>query len=182
MEEFGLKRGSNGLEIYVMCEIPSNVILAEEFAKIFDGFSIGSNDLTQLTLGIDRDSDIVNNLFDERNEAAKWMIATAIQKAKKANVKILNYAVGNKNGMIDINISNLSDSSSLLFPTKLQLKTFPGTFIVQKSSARIKKLKNFTANIKKPIFLKIDVQGYELEVLKGSNLRHIKYISRRFLC
>ena len=88
MEEFGLKRGGEGLEIYVMCEIPSNVILAEEFAKIFDGFSIGSNDLTQLTLGIDRDSTIVSSLFDERNAAAKWMIATAIQKAKKAHVKI----------------------------------------------------------------------------------------------
>ena len=88
MEEFGLKRGDQGLEIYVMCEIPSNVILAEEFAKIFDGFSIGSNDLTQLTLGIDRDSTIVSSLFDERNAAAKWMIATAIQKAKKAHVKI----------------------------------------------------------------------------------------------
>ncbi len=88
MDEFGLKRGERGLEIYVMCEIPSNVILAEQFAKIFDGFSIGSNDLTQLTLGIDRDSDIVNNLFDERNEAPKWMIATAIRKAKEAHVKI----------------------------------------------------------------------------------------------
>jgi pyruvate,water dikinase len=88
MEEFGLKRGLNELEIYVMCEIPSNVILAEEFAKIFDGFSIGSNDLTQLTLGIDRDSAIVNALFDERNEAAKWMISTAIRRAKKAGVKI----------------------------------------------------------------------------------------------
>ncbi len=88
MEEFGLKRGDKGLEIYVMCEIPSNVILAEEFAKIFDGFSIGSNDLTQLTLGIDRDSTIVSSLFNERNEAAKWMIGTAIRKAKQANVKI----------------------------------------------------------------------------------------------
>ena len=88
MQEFGLKRGDNGLEIYVMCEIPSNVILAEEFAKIFDGFSIGSNDLTQLTLGIDRDSTIVSSLFDERNEAAKWMIVTAIRKAKQAHVKI----------------------------------------------------------------------------------------------
>ena len=88
MEEFGLKRGLDGLQIYVMCEIPSNVILAEEFAGIFDGFSIGSNDLTQLTLGIDRDSAIVNALFDERNEAAKWMISTAIRKAKKAGVKI----------------------------------------------------------------------------------------------
>jgi pyruvate,water dikinase len=71
-----------------MCEIPSNVILAEKFAEIFDGFSIGSNDLTQLTLGIDRDSAIINSLFDERNEAAKWMITTAIKKAKKANAKI----------------------------------------------------------------------------------------------
>ena len=88
MQEFGLKRGDTGLEIYVMCEIPSNVILAEEFAKVFDGFSIGSNDLTQLTLGIDRDSTIVSSLFDERNEAAKWMIATAIHKAKQAHVKI----------------------------------------------------------------------------------------------
>ncbi len=88
MEEYGLKRGENDLEIYMMVEIPSNVILAEEFAKVFDGFSIGSNDLTQLTLGLDRDSTIVADLFDERNEAAKWMFATAIRKAKKAGVKI----------------------------------------------------------------------------------------------
>lgn len=88
MQEHGLVRGQNGLEIYVMVEIPSNVILAEEFARLFDGFSIGSNDLTQLTLGIDRDSAIVSDIFNERNAAAKWMIATAIQKAKAAGVKI----------------------------------------------------------------------------------------------
>jgi len=88
MDDFGLRRGEYGLEIYVMVEIPSNVILAEEFAKIFDGFSIGSNDLTQLTLGIDRDSTIVSSLFDERNDAAKWMISTAIRKAKKTHTKI----------------------------------------------------------------------------------------------
>lgn len=88
MEEYGLRRGDHGLEIYVMCEIPSNVIQAEEFAEIFDGFSIGSNDLTQLTLGIDRDSNIVNALFDERHTAARWMVATAIQKARKAGAKI----------------------------------------------------------------------------------------------
>jgi pyruvate, water dikinase len=88
MEELGLKRGTNGLEIYVMIEIPSNVILAEEFAEIFDGFSIGSNDLTQLTLGIDRDSAIIADLFDERNKAAMWMIATTIKKAKKSGVRI----------------------------------------------------------------------------------------------
>lgn len=88
MEKFGLKRGANGLEIYVMTEIPSNVVLTEKFATIFDGFSIGSNDLTQLTLGIDRDSSVVSDLFDERNEAAKWMIATAIRQAKQAGAKI----------------------------------------------------------------------------------------------
>jgi pyruvate,water dikinase len=88
MSEYGLKRGENGLEIYVMAEIPSNVILAEEFSKVFDGFSIGSNDLTQLTLGIDRDSAIISDLFNERNAAAMWMISTVIQKAKLAGVKI----------------------------------------------------------------------------------------------
>lgn len=88
MESFGLKRGENGLEIYMMTEIPSNVILAEEFAKYFDGFSIGSNDLTQLTLGIDRDSSIISEIFDERNEAAKRMIAEVIRKAKAAHRKI----------------------------------------------------------------------------------------------
>ena len=88
MEDFGLKQGDNGLEIYVMIEIPSNVILAEKFAKVFDGFSIGSNDLTQLTLGIDRDSAIVSNLFDENNEAVKWMLQRVIQTAKKCGVNI----------------------------------------------------------------------------------------------
>ena len=88
MENYGLTRGENGLEIYMMIEIPSNVILAEEFAKIFDGFSIGSNDLTQLTLGIDRDSSIISDIFDERNAAPMWMIKTAIQKAKKTGTKI----------------------------------------------------------------------------------------------
>ena len=88
MEENGLKRGENGLEIYTMVEIPSNVILAEEFAQIFDGFSIGSNDLTQLTLGIDRDSEIMGGLFDENDPAAKKMISMAISSAKKTETKI----------------------------------------------------------------------------------------------
>ena len=88
MAENGLKRGENGLEIYVMAEIPSNVILAEEFAKVFDGFSIGSNDLTQLTLGVDRDSDLIRHLFDENNASVRNMIATVIQKARGAGVKI----------------------------------------------------------------------------------------------
>jgi pyruvate, water dikinase len=71
MESHGLKRGERGLEVYVMCEIPSNVILADEFAEIFDGFSIGSNDLTQLVLGVDRDSEIVAHVFDERNPRSR---------------------------------------------------------------------------------------------------------------
>jgi len=88
MAENGLKRGENGLQVYMMCEIPSNVILAEQFARRFDGFSIGSNDLTQLTLGIDRDSDLLADLFDERNEAVKRMIVQAIAKAHEAGIKI----------------------------------------------------------------------------------------------
>lgn len=81
MVENGLKRGQDGLEVYVMCEIPSNVILGKEFADIFDGFSIGTNDLTQLTLGVDRDSELVSHVYDERNKAVKDMVREIIQKA-----------------------------------------------------------------------------------------------------
>lgn len=79
----GLRQGENGLKIIMMCEVPSNALLAEEFLDIFDGFSIGSNDMTQLTLGLDRDSSIVANLFDERNPAVKKMLSMAIAAAKK---------------------------------------------------------------------------------------------------
>ena len=88
MKRFGLKRGDNGLEIYVMAEIPSNIILARKFAQLFDGFSIGSNDLTQLTLGLDRDSEIVSHLFDENNEAVRILIKTLIEEAHKQGVKV----------------------------------------------------------------------------------------------
>jgi len=88
METHGLKRGVNALELYVMCEIPSNVVLAEEFAEIFDGFSIGSNDLTQLILGVDRDSEIVAPIFDERNAAVKKMIAQVIRTCRANGRKI----------------------------------------------------------------------------------------------
>ena len=84
----GLYQGQDGLEIYMMVEIPSNVILADEFAKIFNGFSIGSNDLTQLTLGIDRDSVLINHLFDEENPAVKSLIRDAIRAAKRNNIKV----------------------------------------------------------------------------------------------
>ena len=88
MAGFGLRQGENGLEIYVMCEIPSNVILAEEFAEIFDGFSIGSNDLTQLTLGLDRDSELVAHIYDERNEAVKRLVKHVIDVARRKGRKI----------------------------------------------------------------------------------------------
>ncbi|MFM6456319.1 MAG: putative PEP-binding protein, partial [Planktothrix sp.] len=88
MEKHGLKRGENGLQVYVMCELPSNVIFADEFAQVFDGFSIGSNDLTQLTLGLDRDSALVAHIFDERNEAVRRMVTIAIKAAKKYGRKI----------------------------------------------------------------------------------------------
>jgi pyruvate,water dikinase len=79
----GLVQGENGLKIIMMCEVPSNALLADEFLEIFDGFSIGSNDLTQLTLGLDRDSAIVAHLFDERNPAVKKMLSMAIEAARR---------------------------------------------------------------------------------------------------
>jgi pyruvate, water dikinase len=88
MAENGLERGVNGLQVYVMCEIPSNVILASAFAQRFDGFSIGSNDLTQLTLGIDRDSEQLSELFDEQDDSVRWMIGSVIREAHKAGTKI----------------------------------------------------------------------------------------------
>jgi pyruvate,water dikinase len=88
MQEYGLVQGERGLEIYLMAELPSNIILAKEFAKHIDGFSIGSNDLTQLTLGLDRDSSLVAHIYDERNEAVKTMISMLIETAKAAKVKV----------------------------------------------------------------------------------------------
>jgi pyruvate,water dikinase len=88
LRQNGLRQGQNGLQVYVMVEIPSNVILADKFAKVFDGFSIGSNDLTQLTLGLDRDSELILQIGDERNEAVKKLIIEAIKMAKKNKIKI----------------------------------------------------------------------------------------------
>jgi pyruvate,water dikinase len=88
MSANGLERGKRGLEVYVMCEIPANVVLAEQFAERFDGFSIGSNDLTQLTLGVDRDSTRLKSLFDEQNEAVTRMIRSVIDSAHEAGRKV----------------------------------------------------------------------------------------------
>ena len=115
MEKHGLKRGEGGLEIYVMCEIPSNVILAEEFAEIFDGFSIGSNDLTQLILGVDRDSEIVAPIFDERNAAVKKMIAQviAICRAKGRKIGICGQAPSDYPEFAEFLVEQGIDSISL---------------------------------------------------------------------
>jgi len=88
MKEYGLERGKDGLELFLMAELPSNIIMAEQFADHIDGFSIGSNDLTQLTLGLDRDSSLVAHLYDERNEAVKGMIRMLIETAKRKKVKV----------------------------------------------------------------------------------------------
>jgi pyruvate,water dikinase len=88
MAKHGLRRGETGLEVYVMCEIPNNVILADEFSQLFDGFSIGSNDLTQLTLGIDRDSEMLAPIFDERDEGVKRSIVTVIERAHRHGRKV----------------------------------------------------------------------------------------------
>ena len=88
MRKYGMVQGENNLEIYVMCEIPSNVVLADQFSEVFDGFSIGSNDLTQLTLGLDRDSELVSHIYDERNEAVKRLVRQVINTAKEKKRKI----------------------------------------------------------------------------------------------
>ena len=88
LEANGLRRGENGLEVYVMIEIPGNVMEADAFARLFDGFSIGSNDLTQLTLGLDRDSALVSFLFNEENPAVKTLIRETIRAAKRNHIKV----------------------------------------------------------------------------------------------
>jgi pyruvate,water dikinase len=88
MAELGLKRGENGLQLYMMTEIPSNAVRAKDFARHFDGFSIGSNDLTQLTLGIDRDSAIISDLFSENEPAVKDLIRMAIASARATGTRI----------------------------------------------------------------------------------------------
>jgi pyruvate,water dikinase len=127
MEKHGLKRGENALEIYVMCEIPSNVILADEFAEIFDGFSIGSNDLTQLVLGVDRDSEIVAEIFDERNAAVKRMIAQVIAaaRAKKRKIGICGQAPSDypefAHFLVEQNIDSISLNPDSVLKTTMSI-------------------------------------------------------------
>ena len=86
MEELGLRRGEDGLQVYAMCEIPNNVVLIDRFAPLFDGFSIGSNDLTQLTLGVDRDSELVAFDYDERDQGVKEMIRLAVEGCRRNRI------------------------------------------------------------------------------------------------
>ena len=124
MAENGLERGDNGLEIYVMCEIPSNVVLAKEFAQRFDGFSIGSNDLTQLTLGVDRDSKLLADIFDESDPAVQWMIRTVIEKAHAVGAKVgfCGQAPSNKPAFADFLVKCGIDSISVTPDSFWQVK------------------------------------------------------------
>ncbi len=127
LAENGLKRGVNDLKVIMMCEIPSNVILAQEFLEIFDGFSIGSNDLTQLTLGLDRDSGLVASLFDERNDAVKKLLHMAISAAKEQNKYIGICGQGPSDypdfaeWLMDENISSISLNPDTVVKTWLHL-------------------------------------------------------------
>jgi pyruvate,water dikinase len=124
MAENGLERGKNGLQLYVMTEIPSNVIRADEFAQRFDGFSIGSNDLTQLTLGVDRDSEALAHVFRERDPAVLWMIETAIARAR---------AAGRKIGLCGQAPSNDPDFARLLVATGIDsISVTPDSFLAVK--------------------------------------------------
>ncbi len=132
MAEQGLKRGENGLQVYVMCEVPSNVISAEAFAERFDGFSVGSNDLTQLTLGIDRDSEALVGLFDERDPSVIWMIETVITKA---------HAAGRKVGLCGQAPSNDPDFARLLVNAEIDtISVTPDSFLAVKE--RVAKAEN----------------------------------------
>ncbi|MFB6263008.1 MAG: putative PEP-binding protein, partial [Bradymonadaceae bacterium] len=130
MAEEGLERGENGLELLVMCEIPSNVLLADEFSELFDGFSIGSNDLTQLVLGVDRDSDKLAHLFDERDEAVKEMVRMVVDRAHGADrpVGICGQAPSDypefARFLVDAGIDSISLTPDTVLKTSLDLTEY----------------------------------------------------------
>ncbi|MEM1988379.1 MAG: phosphoenolpyruvate synthase [Candidatus Woesearchaeota archaeon] len=140
MEKYGLRRHDNGLEVYVMAEIPSNIILAEEFAEIFDGFSIGSNDLTQLTLGVDRDSELVSHVYDERNDAVKRMISRLIRiaKSKGRKVGICGQAPSDYPEFAEFLVSEGIDSISLNPDTAIKTR-----LLIYKKEQELEKSVNF---------------------------------------
>ena len=126
----GLKRGENGLRVIMMCEIPFNALLAEQFLPYFDGFSIGSNDLTQLTLGIDRDSGLVAGVFDERNDAVRALLSMAINACRKANkyIGICGQGPSNHPGLAQWLVEQGIDAvSGTVMETWLYLASHNGT-------------------------------------------------------
>jgi pyruvate, water dikinase len=137
METQGLKQGENGLQIYVMCETPLNVLLADEFCEIIDGFSIGSNDLTQLIMGIDRDSERIDHLFDERNKGVKQMIASVVKTAKQHNRKIGICGQAPSDYpelipfLIELGIDSISVSPDSLINTRLKVSEAELSFGIQ---------------------------------------------------
>lgn len=141
MRKNGLAQGVDGLEVYMMCEVPSNAILAEEFLDIFDGFSIGSNDLTQFTLAVDRDSDLIAALYDEENPAVKKLISTAIAAARRKGKKIgiCGQAPSDKPGfaefLIDLGISSISLNPDSVIKTSLRLGEAEKTSLEKARSA-----------------------------------------------
>ncbi|MCB9170229.1 MAG: phosphoenolpyruvate synthase [Flavobacteriales bacterium] len=141
MKEYGLERGKEGLELYLMAEIPSNIILAEEFAQHIDGFSIGSNDLTQLTLGLDRDSSLVAHIYDERNEAVKRMLRMLIETAKRTGTKVGICGQGPSDHpdfaqfLVELGIDSISVTPDSLLKTRKAIAEVEKT-IAQKSAAK----------------------------------------------
>ena len=141
MAKHGLKRGEDGLEVYVMCEIPANVILAEEFAELFDGFSVGSNDLTQLVLGVDRDSDVLSHVFDERDPAVKAAIADLLKKARKTKTHtgLCGQAPSDHPEFARFLVENGIDSISVTPDVFLQVKEIVADAEAQVKAARKRK-------------------------------------------
>ncbi len=137
----GLKRGENGLRLIMMCEVPSNAVLAEQFLEHFDGFSIGSNDLTQLTLGLDRDSGLVADAFDERDPAVKAMLRLAIQACRKAGKYVGICGQGPSDHLdfakwlVHEGIESLSLNPDTVVDTWLQLSREAGTPAKEKVTA-----------------------------------------------
>jgi len=130
MEANGLKRGANGLEVFVMCEIPNNVLLIDEFSDLFDGVSIGSNDLTQLTLGVDRDSSIVAESFDERDPGMLRMLEMAVKGAKrnKRHVGICGQAPSDHievtRFLLKLGIDSISLTPDRVLKTMIEVRNF----------------------------------------------------------
>jgi len=148
MADFGLKQGEHELEIYAMCELPANVIYADEFLRVFDGYSIGSNDLTQLTLGLDRDSEMVAHLFDERDGAVERMVTIAIEAAHRAGKKIgiCGQAPSDYPEFAEFLVQKGISSISLNPDTVLQT-----THVILEAEARLKSPPLLPLNKKEPV-------------------------------